>query len=394
VDYSIVIVIIVAIVFLIVKVILDSVSKAELLYKKIALEKEKIIDLKISLENDIKQKEYLEKSVNKLSEEKTDGFPWLAEAFAELQAIIDEHKAVVLETKKRPAFKASEVVREIKNEKKVLNRENKRLNYIIKYYESLFPRLVDFRESDIPDDYIRVGDKKNQNEENNDSVRNWISEGEYNSLTNSDRNQRALERYIKRHKSKLEIGLAYERFIGYEFERDGYSVNYFGIKKGFDDLGIDLICKKNNLIVLVQCKNWSIHKEIHENVVNQLFGTTFKYCYDNVDEVKNYIQFNKLLENGIIKPMIYTSTNLSERAKEFARVLKVVVCDNYKMEDYPLIKCNLSKNKEKIYHLPFDQQYDNINMYKSVDTFYVSSVKEAEGLGYRRAFRWKGNRTN
>jgi len=54
-----------------------------------------------------------------------------------------------------------------------------------------------------------------------------------------------------------------------------------------------------------------------------------------------------------------------------------------------MIKCNISsKNKEKIFHLPFDQQYDRINIDISKGEKYVSTVKEAEDLGFRKAKRW------
>lgn len=337
-----------------------------------------------------KQVEWLQQALSEMEKEKTIGFPWFAEAYAEVKTLIDDNRIKSLTYKSRPAYKAAEVVKEVKKEKRLLLTENKKLEYINKYYESIFPQLIDFRDEAIRDDLIRVSNSKSKENYNLDTVKNWITEGEYNSLSNIERNQKALDRYLKRKKSKLEIGLLYERYIGYIYELHGYTVNYYGIKKGLDDLGIDLICKKGNQTILIQCKCWSIHKEIHENVVNQLFGTTFKYCYDNAKKGITYTQFNQLLQDKRIIPIIYTSTKLSDRAKEFANVLNVEVKDEYPLKDYPMIKCNLGKSGEKIYHLPFDQQYDNIIMFKNKNTFYVSKVIQAESKGYRRAYRWKG----
>lgn len=53
-----------------------------------------------------------------------------------------------------------------------------------------------------------------------------------------------------------------------------------------------------------------------------------------------------------------------------------------------MVKCNVSKNGEKIYHLPFDQQYDKINIQKGKHCQYVWTVAEAEQLGFRRAYAW------
>ena len=53
-----------------------------------------------------------------------------------------------------------------------------------------------------------------------------------------------------------------------------------------------------------------------------------------------------------------------------------------------MIKCNISKTGEKIYHLPFDQQYDRVEISPNKGECYVYTVKEAEDRGFRRAFRW------
>lgn len=66
------------------------------------------------------------------------------------------------------------------------------------------------------------------------------------------------------------------------------------------------------------------------------------------------------------------------------------IIENRLLEKYPVIKCNISSNGEKIYHLPFDQQYDR-TLIKNNGEFYALTVKEAENKGFRRAFRWTMN---
>ena len=46
--------------------------------------------------------------------------------------------------------------------------------------------------------------------------------------------------------------------------------------------------------------------------------------------------------------------------------------------------------KEKIYHLPFDQQYDKCSIKLGSGEFYAMTVKEAEEKGFRRAMKWRG----
>ncbi len=168
-------------------------------------------------------------------------------------------------------------------------------------------------------------------------------------------------------------------------------MNYYGIEQGLEDLGRDLICTKGSSIDIVQCKFWSTHKLIHEKHINQLFGTAVQYAIEN-----NLINGNTQqtlfpeLSSGVNMVFI-TSTNLSETAKKFAKVLNVQARESIKLREYPMIKCNISKQGEKIYHLPFDQQYDKIIMTKK-ESFYMNTVLEAEEKGFRRAFRWTGNK--
>jgi hypothetical protein len=56
------------------------------------------------------------------------------------------------------------------------------------------------------------------------------------------------------------------------------------------------------------------------------------------------------------------------------------------MGEYPMIKCNIN-NGNKIYHLPFDQQYWRTRIDQPGE-FYAMTVKEATSKGFRRAFRY------
>lgn len=54
---------------------------------------------------------------------------------------------------------------------------------------------------------------------------------------------------------------------------------------------------------------------------------------------------------------------------------------------YPMIKCNVnSGTQERIFHLPFDQQYDKVIIGNQPGEFYAETVEEAEREGFRRAF--------
>ena len=229
-------------------------------------------------------------------------------------------------------------------------------------------------------------------EEGDDPVRTIIGDVKYSSLNTKERNQLALDKYLKS-RTNWQIGRDYERYIGFIYESDGYDVSYQGIIEGYEDLGRDLVCKKENVIHIVQCKCWSTHKVIREKHINQLYGTTIKYMIDHGINIKKRYGnslFPEFKSEVYVKPVFFTSTEYSKVAKDFADALGVELIENKKIETYPLIKCNISQSGEKIYHLPFDQQYDNTKLNRQ-GCFYAATINEAEEKGFRRAYRWMGN---
>jgi len=318
-----------------------------------------------------------EEEVRLLAQQKAIGFPWLAEAYADFFHLEDQQIAHRLKTKIRPARQAAEAVREAGRRRRDAERKARLLEYLIKYYETLFPWLEDLKSEEVEDELIRVGTDSVNQEEDEGAAQHWLTPEEYRLLPNSEKYDLALERYWTRKKTKWVIGRDYERYIGYLYEKDGDTVQYQGIMEGFGDLGRDLIVKRQHATQIVQCKNWSRKKTIHEKHIFQLFGTLIAYRFDHPSEE--------------VRATFVTSTLLSTRAKGFAKLLDVEVREGIPLVRYPCVKCNISKHTgEKIYHLPFDQQYDRTIIEADIEEYYVGTVKEAESLGFRRAFRHRG----
>ena len=126
---------------------------------------------------------------------------------------------------------------------------------------------------------------------------------------------------------------------------------------------------------------------IHEKHINQLFGTTVMYYLEEMAIDNSLAEFYNCLSTKKIIPVFITSTILSDTARKFATSLGIEYHENVKLEKYPMIKCNINNStKEKIYHLPFDQQYDSIKIANKGE-FYAMTVAEAENAGFRRAHR-------
>lgn len=332
--------------------------------------------------------------INKIAKQKSMGFPWLAEAYADYFALKDGKIEKYLKYKKHPAYTAAENVKIIKNEKRELIKKSKIISYKINYFEKLFPWLSELIAEDEDDEMlVRIEDDVQDND-TEDKVKNYLTPEEYKSLPSVERNQMALDRYLRnRYKSKWAIGRDYEMYVGYLYEQKGYSIEYKGIIDGFEDLGRDIIAEKNDEVCIIQCKRWAQYKEIHEKHIFQLFGTTMEYWvknFRNYRKAKSFEEFAKFLNENKLRPMFFTSTSLSDKAKEMANALSVEIIENEPLGEFPRVKCNINSDEfgqTKIYHLPMDQQYDRTIIGNRAGEFYAFTVKEAEDAGFRRAFR-------
>lgn len=271
-------------------------------------------------------------------------------------------------------------IREIRKSAEESIAQSKEAQYQLDYAIKMFPSLADFLETDYNE--LPVLDISDLEATERDGVRNYLSKEEFSALSTTERNQLALDRYRESHKkSHWQIGRDYELYVGYEFTKKGYEIDYFGSYMGVEDLGRDLIAKKGDSILIIQCKYWSSKKQIHENHINQLYGTVVCYC----------LEHNIPSEN--VQGMLVTNITLSDTAKRFAEFLHISFLENYAIGVYPCIKCNINRSQggeiTKIYHLPFDQKYDACKI-NSPGEFFAMTVAEAEAAGFRRAFRWHG----
>ncbi len=332
---------------------------------------------RVAAEAELEQRQQL---LEALLHDKMQAFSLIADAFADWDLARVEAAADALEWKDRPAPVAAQVLREWSHEITALRRQLKVAEWVIKLYEFHFPWLEELREPEEEADYVAGEGTPAAGEGESDEAdpaRRWLTAEEFRALPSAERNQLALDRYLRSRKSRWQIGRDYERYIGYLREQGGCRVSYQGIFKGLDDLGRDLLTEKDGSLEVIQCKHWSRAKVIHEKHVFQLFGTMVATRIENPSKS--------------VSGTFVTSTSLSERAREFARQLEIKVEENFPLGDYPRIKCNIARTSgERIYHLPFDQQYDTTLVEPERGECWVATVAEAEALGFRRAFRWRG----
>ena len=297
--------------------------------------------------------------------------PKLIDAYINACYILDEKLAKYFTQKKRPNADAAEVIRKYKNENKSYLQRIKELEY------QLSELWAEDDDSSANEDFEEL-------EDDEDRVKAFLSRSEYLTLSETERNQRALDNYLRKNHSKSHIGKMYERYIGYLYERKGYKVTYRGIEMGLEDGGIDLICSKKGEILLVQCKNWSLDSTIYEKHICQLYGASRFY-----DKTTIQLEYSNSLFADVewdrATPVFISTTKLDEHAIEVAKKLGVKTEIIPFDRNYPIIKCNIN-NGQKIYHLPIDQMYDLTKICNSGEC-WVSTVQEAVKLGFRRAMR-------
>lgn len=269
-------------------------------------------------------------------------------------------------------------IREIRYWAKEEIEKHKIASYQLQYLLALYPTLQDVLDVDYADLQVEKGKIPEH-----DYTRDYLSKEEWDSLTVSERNQLALDRYVDSHsKTKWQIGRDYEMYIGYTYETDGWSVQYTGVELGYEDLGRDLIAVRGDETQIVQCKYWSEAKVIHEKHIMQLYGTMIAYRVQNPS-----------LDPEKIKGVFVTNIVLSDTAAQFAQLLGIVVWEKVPKGEFPRIKCNIGKDEfgseTHIYHLPMDLNYDSVKLDKPGECM-VFTVKEAEEKGFRRAFKWSG----
>lgn len=347
--------------------------KTEIKYKNLYSQKDVEYEQK-----DIAYKK-VEDLAKKLTSNLNEGLNYLSEISTDFEIMEYSWIANFQKQKQHPAIKRAQDIEELKAKTKKCMQEYKLMKYKYETLFKLFPELEKYADNlqQIKDSFS--GNLKDF-QDDFDRVQFYLSKEEYKNLKESDRNQLALDRYIKGNKTNWQIGRDYELFIGQYFEKQGYNVKYFGIEKKLEDLGRDIIAKHKEHILVIQCKYWNKNKIIHEKHIAQLYGTSIQYAIENN------------LNSNIVIPAFVTNITLSEQARKFAKHLKVNLWENKCFEEFPRIKCNIGKNGEKIYHLPMDQQYDTTIIEPEKGECFCLTVKEAEKKGFRRAKKFYGTK--
>lgn len=121
--------------------------------------------------------------------------------------------------------------------------------------------------------------------------------------------------YALKIKNLKEKGRKYEEFIGNNFKTDGYNVILNGINKNKKDKGIDIICTKDEELILIQCKNWEINNKY--KIKHETLKAFVGCCTEYVNE-------NKLFDKKIKLKFITSNYIIDESGKNFLKGSKTL----------------------------------------------------------------------
>lgn len=152
-------------------------------------------------------------------------------------------------------------------------------------------------------------ERKQEPFENNQNIVN-LNKRKFNPYTEDQKRA-----YAERMKELKQKGKEYEEFVAGYYKLDGYEVNLHGIKKGKKDKGIDIICTKDEELILIQCKNW---KEDSKYKINHEKLKAFVGC------CTEYVNENKLFDKNIKLKFITSNNILDESGKKFLQESKTL----------------------------------------------------------------------
>lgn len=205
------------------------------------------------------------------------------------------------------------------------------------------------------------------------SIHYWIKGLNYKQLDEIGQEQLAVEQYMASKKRTLwEYGSDYEKYIGEGYRKCGYDVFFNGISYGIHDMGRDIIAKKGDVTYVIQCKYWRKQYFVTESFIMQIYGSAKEYEATHPKEK--------------VVAAFYSTTRFTPKALQVAETLGVACKVKEIGNSFPCILCNINSRGEKIYHLPFERDASLTKIYKKGE-FYASTVQEARGKGFRRAYK-------
>ena len=162
----------------------------------------------------------------------------------------------------------------------------------------------------------------------------------------------------------------YVLYVGYLFERKGFTVDYCGITNGILDDGMDLICRKGNRIILVRCKERGMNKA---------------YMYYLAARALRFKMDNPALEVSAL--CVISEQRLSAEAELIAQKFSISIKEDMPFKNFPYVKCKVlrdeNNNERKVYYTPNHRDYITARVIPENGDMFCRTVNDAESKGFK-----------
>lgn len=179
-----------------------------------------------------------------------------------VKKIIEEYINAKLEIVKEKAPSATKEVEVLRKRVADICCEHTLLKQYHDRVLQTFPELENYIDGDT-----EINTDEADEESSSDRVKRYLKPEEYNSMGENERNQLALERYMKNthRKNNWIVGVEYEMSYSHALRRYGFDVEENGATNGLNDLGRDIIAKsRNGITYIIQCKRLAPGRRIQD----------------------------------------------------------------------------------------------------------------------------------
>jgi hypothetical protein len=327
--------------------------------------------------------------IQTIATEKSIGFPWLAKAYSDFFYLHDMRIAEKLEFEKDKKAEGLLKIKEIALARRNAEEKLRLFQYLLEFYECLFPWLAEFRES-ATDEFSLKEEFEIPGGYKIDPVLALLSEEEIQSLNTLEQKQAALERFLQKRDTKWKRTQDFERALCFPFLRDGWNVQFYGLIPNFPDLMRLMVGKKREengeKTMALFCRSGSDGKELNVKLVNLVFFAALEQAKPLLSDAEPSLDLQKKLQSGEFSISIFSTGPCEADVKAFARLLGITIHEHHPLESFPPIRGYANaQTGEKRYYLPFDYEYDG----KHLNETFVQgfqTVPEAEAQGFTRIF--------
>lgn len=180
----------------------------------------------------------------------------------------------------------------------------------------------------------------------------------------------------KKESTREEIGEQFERQLEWEFFKEGFHVDAYGLRKKYEDEGVDLILTKNGSTHLVQAKAYGKGKAISptdaEVILNQLKAFFEKHKHEGFI-LGDLTRCILVVANGETLP-----EETRQHCVKIGLVFKIIPYST----NWPSVKCVIGGKGEKKYYTVSDQHWLGCNMLTDKRRFWAT-LEEAQVKGYK-----------